>query len=62
MTKLSLKIQEKLKELEIMYQNAIYICVSWYNKICWFPAKKYWCQQNSEAVSRDSYIFWILFM
>ena len=23
-----LKTQEKLKELEIMYQNAIYICIS----------------------------------
>ena len=26
--KKSLKNQEKLKELEIMYQNAIYICIS----------------------------------
>ena len=44
-----------------MYQNAIYIGISWYNKICWFPVKKGWCQQNSEGVSRDSYIFWIFF-
>ena len=29
----SLKTQEKLKELKIMYQNAIFICISWYNKI-----------------------------
>ena len=41
--KKNLKTQEKLKEfmyLEIMYQNAIYICISWYNKICWFTVKK----------------------
>ena len=56
-----LQIQEKLKELEIMYQNAICICISWYYKICWFPVKKCWCQQNSECVSRDSYIFRIFF-
>ena len=24
----------------IMYQNAIYICIFWYSKIYWFPAKK----------------------
>ena len=42
-----------------MYQNVIYICISWYNKISWFPVKKFWCQQNSGVVSRDSYIFWI---
>ena len=44
-----------------MYQNTIYICISWYSKICWFPVKKCWCQQNSRSVSRDSYIFWIFF-
>ena len=44
-----------------MIQNAIYICISWYSKICWFLVKKYWCQQNSRGVSRDSYIFWIFF-
>ena len=27
--KKSLKTHEKLKELEIMYQNAIFICISW---------------------------------
>ena len=32
-----------------MYQNAIYICISWYNKICWFPVKKCWYQQNSRV-------------
>ena len=40
-----------------MYQNTIYICISWYSKICWFPVKKCWYQQNSRGVSRDSYIF-----
>ena len=30
----SLKTQEKLEELEIMYLNGIYICISWYSKIC----------------------------
>ena len=23
-----------------MYQNTIYICISWYSKICWFLVKK----------------------
>ena len=32
--KLFLKTQKKLKELDIMYQNAIYICISRYGKIC----------------------------
>ena len=38
-----------LKELEIMYQNAIYICIFWYSKVCWFPVKKYWCQAEIKA-------------
>ena len=42
-----------------MYRNSAYICISWYSKICWFPVKKCWCQQNSQGVSRDSYVFWI---
>ena len=50
----SLKTQEKLKELDILYQNAIYACISWYSKICWFPVKNCWCQRNSRGVSRDS--------
>ena len=37
--KKSLKTQEKLKELEIMNQNTIFICISWYSKICWFLLK-----------------------
>ena len=32
--------KEKLKELEIMCQNEIYISICWYSKICWFPVKK----------------------
>ena len=55
------KDSTKLKKLEIMYQNAIYICISWYHKICWFLVKKYLCQQNSGGVARESYIFWIFF-
>ena len=27
-----------------MYQNTVYICISLYNKICWFPVKNCWCQ------------------
>ena len=54
-------VQKKLKELGIMYENAFYICISWYSKICWFAVKKCWCQQNSRGVSRDSSIFWIFF-
>ena len=59
--KQSLKTEEKLKELEILYQNAIYAFISWYNKICWFPVKNCWYQRNSRGVSRDSYILWIFF-
>ena len=40
-----------------MDQIAIYIYISWYSKICWFPVKKCWCQHNSRGVSRDFYIF-----
>ena len=39
MFKKSMKNQKKLKDLEIMYQNTIYICIFWYRKICWFPMK-----------------------
>ena len=55
------KNSKKSKKLDIMYQNAIYICIFWYSKFCWFQMKKRWCQQNSMGVSRDSYIFWISF-
>ena len=46
---------------EIMYQNTIYICISWNSKIWLFSVKKKLCQQNLISVSRDSYIFWIFF-
>ena len=55
------KDSKKLKELEIGYQNPIYICISWYSKICWLSVKKRWCQQISRSVSCDSYFFEILF-
>ena len=45
-----LEAQKKLKELVIMRLNTVYICISWYNKICWFSVKKCWCQQKSEGV------------
>ena len=35
-----LMTQEKLKEIDIMYQNGINIFIFWYSKICCFPAKK----------------------
>ena len=38
--KQSLKNQEKLKEGELLCQNAIGICIYGYSKICWFPVKK----------------------
>ena len=59
--KKNLEDWKKLKELEIMYQNAIYICILWYGKIWLFPMKKCWCQYNSRGESRDLYIFWVFF-
>ena len=35
-----LKTQKKLKELEIMYQNAIYINISWCSKFCCLLERK----------------------
>ena len=32
-----LKTPKKLKHLEIICKNAIYTCISWYSKNCWFP-------------------------
>ena len=57
--KQSAETQKKSKELEIMCQNAIYICILEYTKICYFPVKKY--QQNSRGVPRDSYVLWMIF-
>ena len=42
-----------------MTQNAMYICIFWCTKICWFQLKKWWYQHNSRCVSRDLYIFGI---
>ena len=42
------KTQKKLKELEIMYQNANYICIFWY--IFWFSAAFHW--ENAD-ISRN---------
>ena len=55
--KKSLNTQKKFNKLEVMNQNAMYICISRYIKICWFPLKKCWYQHNSRGVSRDLYIF-----
>ena len=40
-TKAIFRDSKNLKNLEITYQNEIYICISWYSKICWFLLKKY---------------------
>ena len=40
-----------------MYQNPIYICISWCSTNYWFLVKKCWCQQDPRDVSRDLYIF-----
>ena len=52
--KQSLKFQEKLEEIEIMYLNEIYICISWYS---WFPVKNADVTRTQWGVSRDSYSF-----
>ena len=43
-----------------MYQNTIYISITWYSKIFWFPVKNA-DVSRPQRVSRVSYIFWILF-
>ena len=35
----SLRNQKNLIELEIIYQNAIYIYIPWYSRICWIPVQ-----------------------
>ena len=40
-----------------MYQNVVYIQLSWYCRICWCLVKNCWIQLNSRCVSRDSHIF-----
>ena len=60
-TKKIFKDSRKAKRIRNYVLKSIYICISWHNKICWFPVKKRWCQQKSWYVSRYSYIFWIFF-
>ena len=50
---------EKWKELEILYQNTIYTCISWYCKNLQISGKR--LLMSAEGVSRDSYIFWTFF-
>ena len=38
--KTTFKDSKKLKELDIMYENAIYNCIFWYSKKWVFPMKK----------------------
>ena len=54
-----LKSKKKLKELEIMYQNAVYIFISWYSKTCWFPMKNTNVSRTQGVIKR--LIFWIFF-
>ena len=44
-----LQTQKKLKEVEIMQQNAIYICISCSRKIGWFPVKNTDVSRTQEA-------------
>ena len=37
--KKTFKDSKKVKKIEIMHWNAIYICISWYNRSCWSPVK-----------------------
>ena len=60
--KTTFTVAKKIKRIRnCLYSNAIYICISWYSKSCWFPVRKCWFQQNSWGVSHDLYIFWIFF-
>ena len=59
--KTTLKDLRKIRRIRNYVSKWIYICISWYSKICWFPEKKCWCQQNPSCVSCDSYSFWNFF-
>ena len=52
---------KKLKELKIMYENAIYIYISWYSKIFWFSVKNADVSRNQE-VCHVTYIFFGSFL
>ena len=52
--KTTLKDSKKLKELEIMHWVANYICISWYNKCCWFLVK------NADLGEIKRYVRWFI--
>ena len=57
--KQSLKTQEKLKELEVMYQNAIYVCISWYSKFADFSRKNSDISRTQRVCHVIHTSFWI---
>ena len=59
--KKSLKTQENLKELEIMYQNAIYICFSWYNNNLLISGEKMLMSSELRGGVTWFISFWIIF-
>ena len=59
--KIMTMFEKTIFKIELMYQNATYIYTSWYSKLADFRWKKCLCQLNLRSVSRDSYIFWVLF-
>ena len=44
-----------------MYHKSIYICISWYSNICWFPVKKCWFSRT-QGVYHVIYIFFLIFL
>ena len=46
------KDSKKVKELEIMFQNAIYVYIFWYNLLM---------SAELKGMSHDSYIFYVFF-
>ena len=60
------KILEGLKNVkknpEIMNQNTIYIFISWYSKICWFPVKTNADVSRTYGVCHVIYIFFGFFL
>ena len=57
--KKTLKIQEKLKELEIFHENEIYIYISWYNKFAGFRWKHADVSRTQRVCHAIHIIFWI---
>ena len=54
----SLKTQKKLKEVEIMYWNAIYIYISGCSRICWFPVKNAYVSRTQGVCHMIDIYFW----